>query len=80
MLRTELREKEAALQEKDEQLRRKELQLQELQKDLQKKDVLLKEKEDDRKTYGSIDSILLEEKTRELTLTQELLHQFQVCT
>ena len=79
MLRTELREKEAALQEKDEQLRRKELQLQELQKDLQKKDVLLKE-EDDRKTCVSIDRILLEEKTRELTLTQELLHQFQVYT
>ena len=80
MLQTELREKEAALQEKDEQLHRKELQLQELQKDLQKKDVLLKERGDDRKTYVSIDGILLEEKTRELTLTQELLRQFQVYT
>ena len=81
MLQAELRDKETALQERDVQLHTKELQLQEVQEELRKKEVLLKEREEELESSrhsDNINRILLEQKTRELSLTDELLCQFQV--
>ena len=85
MMKAEIQEKETALQEKDAQLHEKDMQLQEKVLLLKQKDALIKakvEELDKMQRYdfdATLQRILLEQKTRELILTQELLHQFQVC-
>ena len=84
-MKAELQEKETIIQEKDAQIHEKDIQLQEkvsVQENLKQKDAIIREKKkelDKMYSYFDIQKILLEQKTRELILTQELLYQFQVC-